>query len=81
MSKTKNNSRRKFLSMALTGSAALASGKVAAQQNTDDNEKIKMLTPDGQLVEVDKSVFDQISNRKQVSNKDIFNWAKGKNGI
>ncbi len=73
MSKSKN-SRRKFLSLALTGSAALATGKVVAQETADTGEKIKMLTPDGQLVEVDKSVLDQVADRQKVNNKDIFKW-------
>ncbi|MEZ4935068.1 MAG: twin-arginine translocation signal domain-containing protein [Saprospiraceae bacterium] len=75
MSKSNNNSRRKFLSLALTGGAALATGKVAAQQPIDTGEKVKMLTPDGQLVEVDKSVLEQVSDRKKINNKDIFKWA------
>ena len=37
-------------------------------------EKIKMLTADGKLVEVDKSVYDQLSKKKKASNKDIYNW-------
>jgi regulator of protease activity HflC (stomatin/prohibitin superfamily) len=75
MSDSNNNSRRKFLSLALTGGAALAAGKVAAQEPVETGEKVKMLTPDGQLVEVDKSVFEQVSDRKKINNKDIFKWA------
>jgi len=37
-------------------------------------EKVKMLTPDGKLVEVDKAVLDQIANKKKASNEDIYNW-------
>ena len=37
-------------------------------------EKIKMLTPDGKLVEVDKSVIDRASTNKKASNKEIFDW-------
>lgn len=36
-------------------------------------EKVKMLTPDGKLVEVDKSVLDRAA-KKKASNKDIFDW-------
>ena len=74
MSNSNNNSRRKFLSLALTGSAALAAGKVVAKEPTNNGETVKMLTPDGQLVEIDKSVLDQVSDRKKVNNKDIFKW-------
>ena len=38
------------------------------------NEKVKMLTPDGKLVEVDKDVFDKITGKKKASNEDIFDW-------
>ena len=38
-----------------------------------NNEKIKMLTPDGKLVEVDKAVFDAASKQK-VNNKEILQW-------
>ena len=39
-------------------------------------EKIKMLTPDGKLVEVDKAVFEEAARKKKASNKDIYNWMK-----
>ncbi len=39
-----------------------------------ETEKIKMLTPDGKLVEVDKAVFDQAAGKKKASNEDILNW-------
>jgi hypothetical protein len=38
-------------------------------------EKIKMLTADGKLVEVDKAVFDAASKQK-VNNKEILQWIK-----
>ena len=38
-------------------------------------EKVKMLTPDGKLVEVDKAVFDAASKQK-VNNKEILQWMK-----
>lgn len=39
-------------------------------------EKVKMLTPDGQLVEIDKEIFDAISKKQKVSNKEILDWMK-----
>ncbi len=39
-----------------------------------ETEKIKMLTPDGKLVEVDKAVFDQVTGKKKASNEEILNW-------
>ncbi len=74
MSKS-NNSRRKFLSLSLLGGAALAAGKADAQQLVKPTEKVKMLTPDGRMVEVDKAVLDQATNRQKASNKEVLKWA------
>jgi predicted SnoaL-like aldol condensation-catalyzing enzyme len=41
---------------------------------TPKTEKIKMLTPDGKLVEVDKAVFEEAAGKKKASNKEIYNW-------
>ena len=38
-----------------------------------NKEKVKMLTADGKLVEVDKAVFDAACKQK-VNNKDILQW-------
>ena len=38
-------------------------------------EKVKMLTADGKLVEIDKAVLDAASRRK-VNNKEILQWMK-----
>ena len=38
-------------------------------------EKVKMLTADGKLVEVDKAVFDAAIKQK-VNNKEILQWMK-----
>lgn len=37
-------------------------------------EKVKMLTPDGKLVEVDKHVLDKASPNKKATNQEIFDW-------
>jgi hypothetical protein len=37
-------------------------------------EKVKMLTADGKLVEVDKTIFDQLTRDKKASNKEIYDW-------
>jgi hypothetical protein len=39
-----------------------------------NKEKVKMLTPDGKLVEIDKSVLDAIKQNKKASNQEIFDW-------
>lgn len=40
-----------------------------------NREKVKMLTADGKLVEVDKDVIDAATKQK-VSNKEILAWMK-----
>lgn len=59
--KTETKSRRWFLSL---GTA-----------DAPPKEKVKMLTADGKLVEVDKSVIDAASQQK-VTNKEILHWMK-----
>ena len=39
-----------------------------------ETAKIKMLTPNGKLVEVDKDVIDASVNRQKASSQDIYNW-------
>ena len=67
-------SRRQFLLLGLlSGAAGTAAGQTGGGDDSS-GEKVKMLTPDGQLVEVDKAVLDQITRRKKASNKDILDW-------
>jgi hypothetical protein len=40
-----------------------------------NKEKVKMLTADGKLVEVDKAVLDAATKQK-VNNKEILEWMK-----
>lgn len=61
--KSTDRSRRDFFS------SLLAKKEIAS-------EKIKMLTADGKLVEVDKAVFDAASQKQKASNKDIYDWMK-----
>ena len=56
-------SRRWFLS--LFTSAGKSSKKTGM---------VKMLTADGKLVEIDRSVLDQATQKKKSSNKEIFQW-------
>ena len=56
----KSQSRRWFLSL-------FSAHKPAA-------EKVKMLTPDGKLVEVDKAMLDKARQGLKASNADILQW-------
>jgi hypothetical protein len=61
--KTENKSRRWFLTGGLMGDEA---GK----------EKVKMLTADGKLVEVEKRILDAIAGKQKATNKEIYDWMK-----
>ena len=63
--KPDNKSRRQFFSLLLSGS-----------ENAATSEKIKMLTADGKLVEIDKAVFEEAAKKKKASNKEIYDWMK-----
>lgn len=63
--KTENKSRRKFFSLLLSPSEA-----------SSNPDMIKMLTPDGKLVEVDKSIVEAAAKNKKASNKEIYDWMK-----
>jgi len=41
-------------------------------------EKVKMLTPDGKLVWVDKSVINTLKTAPPVSNKSLRSWMQAK---
>ncbi|HEX4875242.1 MAG TPA: hypothetical protein VFV31_01130 [Chitinophagaceae bacterium] len=60
-----NSSRRKFFSLILS-----------ASENAEKPEMLKMLTPDGKLVEIDKKVFEAASKKQKASNKEIYDWMK-----
>ena len=61
--KTNDKSRREFLSHIFP---------IAAK--TNNPEMVKMLTADGKLVEVKKSIVDAATTRQKVSNKEILDW-------
>ncbi len=63
--KPDNKTRRDFLSMF-----------ISTDKKTAPAEMIKMLTPDGKLVEVSKTVLDEVTKKQKASNQDIYNWMK-----
>ncbi len=69
------SSRRKFLSLGLLTSASLITPAAAQGIESEDTETIKMLTPDGKLVEVKKSVVAKSENRSKARNEDILKWS------
>ena len=70
--RNKNNdrSRRGFLSL------FLSKKENTTIENQPPAEMVKMLTPDGKLVEVDKAMLDSIAQKKKASNQEILAWMK-----
>jgi hypothetical protein len=62
--KNETRSRRSFFSTLFQGSNP---------STKDTGEKVKMLTADGKLVEVDKSALAG-ARKMKATNKDIFDW-------
>jgi hypothetical protein len=60
--KTSAKTRRSFLSLFASDSKATKPGRV------------KMLTADGKLVEIDQAVLDAAKTNKKASNKEIYEW-------
>jgi len=44
--------------------------------DTKNKEMVKMLTPDGKLVEIEKDVLDKVSKKQKSTNKEIYDWMK-----
>lgn len=61
--KPEDNSRRWFLSL------FTATDKKEAKPGM-----IKMLTADGKLVEIDKTVLEAASKKRKSTNKEIYDW-------
>ncbi|HEX5152974.1 MAG TPA: twin-arginine translocation signal domain-containing protein [Parafilimonas sp.] len=68
----KNKNRRNFLK-ALVSSGAVA-GLATPVILQEKEEKVKMLTPDGKLVEVNKSVIEKNAGVKKATDKEVFDW-------
>ena len=62
--KNTDKSRRDFLSLFLS------------QKEKSTGPKVKMLTAEGKLVEIDKAMLDKISNKQKATNREIYEWMK-----
>jgi molybdopterin-containing oxidoreductase family iron-sulfur binding subunit len=79
MLKQKNSekdARRNFLKLSALGTAAMACGgilngcKTGSEENQDSTDKVKLLSPEGELVEVDKQHLTPAVKKVFVSGKD-----------
>jgi len=79
MSLKEKNNRRNFLKSILTvGSAIGFISPVNKKNKQESNDKIKMITADGKLVEVNKSVIEKNAGLKRASDKEGFDWIRSK---
>ena len=70
-----NSSRRKFIEWGIGALAAFSAIGLFFSQKKK-KKIVKMLTQDGQLVEVDEALIK--STGKKVDNKEIHTWVKNK---
>lgn len=83
MKKNDKHNRRKFFSLGLLTGAAFMSPTLQAEPAepiVNNEETVKLLTPDGKLVEVKKSVVENARSGSKVSNQEILNWTNSKKG-
>ena len=57
------NTRRGFLSLF-----------TLSDKKDSKPEMVKMLTADGKLVEIEKSVLEEVAKKQKSSNKEIYEW-------
>jgi len=77
MNKNEKHNRRKFLSLGLLSGAALLAPDVSAESVDSEKQSedtVMLLTPDGKLVAVNKSIVNEAKSGAKVSNKEILDW-------
>jgi len=75
MSQKKTHTRRRFINAILaTGTVTGLITQVSANPTPPGGNKIKMLTADGKLVEVDQSVVEKLTGSKKASGQEVFEW-------
>jgi hypothetical protein len=71
----KKYNRRIFINSVITaGTAAAVITPLIPDLKPKTMDKVKMLTPDGKLVEVDQSVIEKATGSKKATNKEVFEW-------
>jgi hypothetical protein len=71
---TKSPTRKKFLFLGAAILSSLAFFKIIPHTKNDKKETVKMLTQDGQLVEIDKILL--ASSGKKINDKELQGWIK-----
>jgi len=70
----KKYNRRIFISSVITAGTAAVITPLIPDLKPKSGDKIKMLTPDGKLVEVDRSVIEKAAGSKKATGKEVFEW-------
>ena len=77
---TMNNNRRKFLKIFLAVSAGVGFfSQLKARPKAAKGEKVKMLTPDGRIVEIEKSCLKRTAPVAPATNKEVMEWMQTNN--
>ena len=72
-------SKKKFLGLLSAGIIGTMFGRVlVGQKKVPNNDKVKMLTADGNLVEVDRSKIDSNKKQNRISNARMKKWIESK---
>ena len=72
----KPSTRNQFLRFGILAMVASPFLKIFKKKKDDASEKIKMLTQDGRLVEIDKKHLSSVKNK--ISDNELIQWIKNK---
>ena len=72
----KTKGRRSFLSNLFKGGAAVLIAPGILKADPVPTETIKLLTPDGKLIEIDKSHIEGTVTSQRASNEEVLKWMK-----
>jgi len=75
----KMKSRRNFLKTALIAGAAAGLFSPLRNSKKKPSEKVKMLTPDGRLVEIEKSAIKKEIISTRATDNEVLEWMNSKN--
>ena len=70
------SNRRGFFSKALKSVLAVGIGASGLEANAQPvGKKVKLLTADGKLIEMDQEILDQKAIKQKSTNQDVLNWS------
>lgn len=74
----KCNRRRFIKSTLIAGTAAGIAAPIIPGSGPADDSQVTMLTSDGKLVSVNKSVLQQTTEQKKATEREVFEWMNEK---